>query len=187
MISLGKALKFLKSGYNRLIKNYERTLFKEIGQAVHIGNHCVFTFGTISLGDHVHVGNFCVFQSAHGEIRIGNHVLFGPGVHIHGGNHAYDKVGVFIDENDAKVLGQDGVVRIEDDVWVGANAMILQGVTLGRGCIVGAGSIVTRDVPAYAIVAGNPAHILKYRFQPDEIARHESILYPITQPDDHDD
>ena len=54
-------------------------------------------------------------------------------------------------------------VHIEDDVWVGANSVILPGVTIHKGAVVAAGSIVTKDIPEYAIVAGNPAKILKYR------------------------
>lgn len=169
-------LKYLKAGYNRLIKGYERTLFERIGRDVHVGNHCVFTNSTISIGDHVHIGNFCVFQSAHGRIEIGNHIMFGPGVHIHGGNHIFDKIGVYMDENHDKVPGQDGTVRIEDDVWIGANAIILKGVSVGKGSVVGAGSIVTRDVPPYAVVIGNPARVVRMRFQPDEIIEHEQRL-----------
>ena len=57
-----------------------------------------------------------------------------------------------------------------NDVWVGANSVILKGRSIGDGAIVGAGSVVTRDVPPYAIAVGNPAKIVKYRFPPDDIA-----------------
>ena len=54
-------------------------------------------------------------------------------------------------------------IHIEEDAWIGAHAVILPGVTVGRGAVVGAGSVVTHDVPPYAIVAGVPARILRYR------------------------
>lgn len=62
-----------------------------------------------------------------------------------------------------------GDIIVGDDVWIGQNAIILSGINIGQGAIVAAGSIVTKDIPPYAIVAGNPAKIIKYRFEPDMI------------------
>ena len=59
---------------------------------------------------------------------------------------------------------------IGNDVWVGCNSVVIEGVTVGHGAVIGAGAVVTKDVPPYAIVAGNPAKVLRYRFQPDLIA-----------------
>ena len=61
-------------------------------------------------------------------------------------------------------------MRIGHDVWVGQNAAILSGVTIGNGAVVAGFSVVTKDVPPYAIVGGNPARIIRYRFTPDQIA-----------------
>ena len=61
------------------------------------------------------------------------------------------------------------VTSIGNDVWVGANSVILKGVTIHDGAIIGAGSVVTKDVPAYAVVAGNPAKVIKYRFKEEDI------------------
>lgn len=68
-------------------------------------------------------------------------------------------------------------VIICEDVWVGANATILAGVTLGRGCIVSAGALVTKSVPPYALVAGVPARIIKTKFSIEQILEHEKIIY----------
>ena len=68
-----------------------------------------------------------------------------------------------------------GDLIIKNDVWIGANCTILDGITIGNGAVVGAGSIVTKDVPPYAVVCGNPARIIKYRFTPDIISRIERL------------
>lgn len=62
-----------------------------------------------------------------------------------------------------------GDIILDDDVWIGCNAIILSGVHIGQGAVVAAGAVVTKDVPAYAVVAGNPAHIIKYRFEQEII------------------
>ena len=67
-------------------------------------------------------------------------------------------------------------IVISDDVWIGQSAMILSPAIIGRGAIISAGSVVVRDVPAYAIVGGVPAKVISWRFTPDEIVEHESIL-----------
>lgn len=67
-------------------------------------------------------------------------------------------------------------VSIGNDVWVGCNAIILKGVRINQDAIVGAGAVVTKDVPAYAIVVGNPAKVVKYRFTKGQIIEHEKQL-----------
>jgi acetyltransferase-like isoleucine patch superfamily enzyme len=67
-------------------------------------------------------------------------------------------------------------ITVEDDVWIGHGAIILSPARIGRGSIVAAGAVVTQDVPPYAIVGGNPARFLKWRFSEEEITEHEQIL-----------
>ena len=71
----------------------------------------------------------------------------------------------------------DKDVIIDEDVWIGCNVTILKGVHIGRGSIVAAGSIVTRSVPVYSIVGGNPARVIKARWTIDDILEHEKLLY----------
>ena len=70
-----------------------------------------------------------------------------------------------------------GFKVIEDDVWIGSNSVILSGVKIGRGAVIGAGSIVTKNVPKYAIVAGNPAKVIKMRFNDEEISKLEKLKW----------
>lgn len=72
----------------------------------------------------------------------------------------------------------DQSVIIEDDVWVGTDSVILKGVTVGRGSIIAAGSVVTKNILPYSIVAGTPAKFSKWRWNYDDILKHESIIYP---------
>lgn len=76
-----------------------------------------------------------------------------------------------------------GSIVIKDDVWVGANSLILSGVTIGQGAVVAAGSVVTKDVPPYAIVGGNPAKIIRYRFEEKIIKKLLKIDYSKINPD----
>ena len=72
----------------------------------------------------------------------------------------------------------DKNVVVEEDVRIGANVTLLPGVTVGRGSIVGACSVVSKNVPPYSIVAGNPAHVIRFKFTKNEILEHEMALYP---------
>lgn len=104
--------------------------------------------------------------------------MFGPNCTIRGGDHRTDVLGKHIYEvSDLEKLPEnDKDVHIEDGVWCGCNVIILKGVTIGRGAVVAAGSVVTKDVPPYAVVGGIPAKIIKYRFTEDEIIKHEQLL-----------
>lgn len=82
-----------------------------------------------------------------------------------------------IDITDAeKCLEDDLPVVFEGDNWVGAHSVILKGVVIGKGAVIAAGAVVTKDIPAYAVAGGVPAQVLKYRFTPEQIEKHEEIL-----------
>jgi len=115
-------------------------------------------------GNKVIIGNFC--SISHNCIYLLDH------------NHATDTVSTFpfwgpsagILKSDTHVTAKNkGNITIENDVWIGLNCTIMGGVTIGNGSVVGAGSVVTKDVPPYAIVGGNPVRHIKYRFDDDII------------------
>lgn len=100
-----------------------------------------------------------VFITARERIIIGNYVMIGPNVVINSGNHNFTSV-----DRPMRLQGHSSKqIIIEDDVWIGANAVILPGVTLGKGCIIGAGAVVTHNVSPYSIVGGVPAKLIKNR------------------------
>ena len=90
--------------------------------------------------------------ASQGEIHIGNNVLIGPNVVLHAADH-----GIAPGISPREQLHQRGTIHIEDDVWIAANCVVTRNVRLGQGCIVGAGSVVTKDVLPMQIVAGDPA------------------------------
>lgn len=110
------------------------------------------------VGDHCGFSGVSLFAGA--GITIGNHVLLGVGARIYDTDfHALDPV-LRRHGREGEGVAQKPVV-IEDDVWVGAMAVILKGVTLGQGCVIGAGAVVTKDVPAGMLVGGNPARVIR--------------------------
>ena len=140
-----------------------------------------YSFENIYVGHDVSLGIRPSIKAKHCKIIICNKVMFGPEVNILGGNHNTSIIGRFMVDvgEDEKRPEDDLGVVIEDDVWVGTHAIILPGVTVGRGSIIGAGSVVTKSVPPYAIVGGNPAQLIRFRWNVEEILYHEVQLYPI--------
>ncbi|MEG1564010.1 MAG: acyltransferase [Bacteroides sp.] len=121
--------------------------------------------GDLIIGDYTRIG---LRNTLIGPAQIGNHVNLGQNVTVTGMNHNYQGVEKRIDEQGVSTMP----IVIEDDVWVGANAVILPGVTLGYHCVVAAGSVVSHSVPSYSICAGSPARILKqYNFESKEWER----------------
>lgn len=110
----------------------------------------------VKIGNHVFI-NHSLTVMARGSIEIGDDVMIGPGVSLLTANH---------DLYDHQVL-LCGKVTIKKNAWIGANAMILPGVTIGENAVVAGGSVVTKDVEPNTVVAGNPAHVLKRLDMPD--------------------
>lgn len=135
-----------------------------------------FSYKTIELGSFVFIAGRAWFSCAFGKIVIGSYVMFGPGVTILGGNHRFNTVGRRMYGDTKKATGEDPGVIIQDDVWVGANSTILAGVVIGEGSIIGAGSVVTKSIPPYSIVAGVPAKVIKSRFTAEEMKAHKEIM-----------
>lgn len=156
-----------------------RSLFASHGSHFRFDPEGIYTYGSIHVGDHVNLGLGTRLLGGEANIWIGDHVIFGPDVLVVAGNHRIDVVGTPVDQVSAKRPEDDLGVRIGEDVWVGARAIILHGVDIGRGAVVGAGSVVTKSVPPYTIVVGNPARAVAHRFTAEQAAQHESVLYDV--------
>lgn len=118
----------------------------------------------IGYGGKITLGNKCsvhpwVMISGPGNVAIGNHVRIAPRVTIVAGNHVFNRADLPIHEQGMEA----GNISIQDDCWLGANAVILSGVTVREGSVIGAGSVVTKDTEAYGIYAGVPAKLIGSR------------------------
>lgn len=152
--------------------------FAKCGGNVQIGgNFSVYGITNVDVGDDVAFGADNVLICTRAKIHIGNHVMTGPGVTMITGGHRYDIAGRTMKSigNDEKLSENDQDIVLKGDNWIGANATILKGVTIGFGAIVAAGAVVTQDVPSCSIVGGVPAKVIKYRFDEEQCQEHLKI------------
>lgn len=158
--------------YDRILMYCFKELFNKCGRDVKFfPTNSTFSYKNINLKNSVFIGPNARFSSIT-TINIGNKVMFGPNVTLMGGDHNFSKIGAFMYDVNEKLPENDLPITIEDDVWVGNNVIILKGVTVGIGSIVAAGSVVNQDVPAYVIVGGVPARVLKNRFSDSDLKDH---------------
>lgn len=148
---------------------------------LHLANLIAKRPGQIAVGAHTYGRPKIRFPESGMRLRIGRFGSIADGVEILlGGNHRLDWVTTYpfpalpgLWPQAAGIGGSDtsrGDVLIGHDVWLGSQCMVMSGVTIGHGAVVAARAVVTRDVPPYAIVAGNPARLVRMRFSEDEIA-----------------
>lgn len=135
-----------------------KQFFHSMGSNVNVEHGAYFGTGRhIEIGDNSGIGVDCHIPAA---IHIGNDVMMGPSVLILGRNHRFDDVNLPMR---LQGYNEASAVVIEDDVWLGARVIVLPGIRIGRGSVVGAGAVVSKDVPPFAVCVGNPAHIIRYR------------------------
>lgn len=137
--------------------------FKNIslGRGVAINRHAALTAdrGEICLGDQVYLGDFSIISGDDGAVHIGSKVLIGPHCLIQAANHRFERTDIPIMEQGHT----PGRVVIEDDVWIGGNAVVCPGAHIGRGCVIGAGAVVVGTLPPNAVAVGVPARVIRFR------------------------
>lgn len=129
-----------------------------VGQRFFCGKYCHYSAkNVINIGDDFYMGNCCHLAA---NADIGDNVLFASSVALVGGDHKFDYINCNIMDAGRDILK---TIRVDNNVWVGHNSIILHGVYIGEGAIIAAGSVVTKDVAPFAIVGGNPAKLIRYR------------------------
>ena len=135
----------------------------ELGSSSYFGFDCKIYASEFSK---VKIGSDCEFNSnvminarGNGSITIGNNVLIGPNVVLRSSNHSFEN----LEKSISKQGMNHGEIIIKDDVWIGSNCVILQNCTIGKGSIIAAGAVVTKDIESYSVVGGVPARLIKKR------------------------
>lgn len=159
-ISIGKSC--IIDDYSRITVSGSANACISIGDNVFLGPYTVLASrnANIEIKDHANIGSHCRIGSKEGKISIGRYVLVASFCYIGAGRHITDDV-----KRPMALQGyvSKGGVLIEDDVWVGTNVTILDGVKIGKGSIIGTGSVVLKDIPPYSIAYGIPATVRDHR------------------------
>jgi galactoside O-acetyltransferase len=178
----------LQTGESKFLPGFNISANKVSGNQNHkvtVGNHCLLGVtihletpdAKVSIGDRVYMGNSSIISKT--SVTLGNDILVAWGVTFYDhDSHSLDykerdrdiknAYNDFINEKGNYLKNKDwstvnsAPIKVEDHAWIGAEALILKGVTIGEGAVVGARSVVTKDVPPYTVVAGNPAKVVKH-------------------------
>lgn len=161
----------LRKTLRRVRMNWRRLRYRAWGvhPTSYLAKNCNLD-RSLQMGAYGYIGPHSVVPSG---VTMGNYVMIGPELLVTGADHRFDEPGVAVifsgrpDPRD---------VVIEDDVWIGARATLIKGVRVGRGAVIAAGAVVTRDVPPYTIVGGVPARPIRLRFDEAEQKRHNAYL-----------
>ena len=163
----------LAMGYRFLKRLKIRYIYrlKYVHPTFNIGGSCTISPDLVA-GEYSYVGNGGLIYPG---VTIGRYTMIAPNVQIIGSDHNFQQAGIPATFSGRPALRRTTIGR---DVWVGASSIIIAGVVLGDGCIVAAGSIVTKDVEAFSIVGGSPAKFIRRRFENAEQEQlHEKMLY----------
>jgi len=150
---------YIRNKFGYVGKNFscQRGLSIQNGEKIFIGNNVTINrfcnikaVSKISIGNNTLISNFCILD---GDIKIGNNVIFGPFCHLISDTHNYEK-------DISKGKGSTPII-IGNNVWVASNVKILRGVNIGDNCVIGAGSVVNKNIPNNSMASGIPAKIIR--------------------------
>jgi acetyltransferase-like isoleucine patch superfamily enzyme len=138
----------------------------EISDDVHISRSVHLASGAgheLKVGAHTTIQDDC---RIYGDVTIGQRCILAPNIFISSGTHVFDAFPHLPIQEQERIASDDAKpVKLYDDCWLGINTVISRGVTIGRGCVIGANAVVTRDLPPYSVAAGNPARAIRQRLE----------------------
>lgn len=165
-----KLFKCIDVSFKRIVNYTRGEKYFSIGKGTCFGKYAVLTawdsyegetfIPEVKIGENCNFGDY-LHLTCINKITIGNDVLTGRWVTISDNGHGYTDYASLQIPPIKRRLSCKGSIEIGNNVWIGDKATVLSGVHIGRGCIIGANAVVTKDVPAYSVVAGNPARIVK--------------------------
>lgn len=174
----------IKQALRNILDSYRRIGYKNVHYTCHIGGNVkVYSKDNLLMAEQSNINAGAVIMNTRAKFVMGRYSGAAMNLFVATGNHmsvpgmskreVTDAVKDRLDVNHE----YDKDVIVDEDVWIGANVILLAGTHIGRGAIIGAGSVVRGNVPPYAVVSGNPAMVTSYRFKLDEIEYHEQKLY----------
>lgn len=178
---IAKAFAVIKGYFKKKSPEYKRDQFGSIGPHCIIGSNSKLVPSNIFMEDYSVIQGNNNFISYKGKLIIKKYSVISAGCIIIPSNHV-PTVGIpFYGSTLTHIGDDDNEIVVEEDAWVGAGCILLPHCKIGRGCIIGAGSIVTKDIPPYAVAVGSPAKIVGVKFSKDDIIKHEEKLYEQTE------
>ena len=170
----------LKKGLGIWLHYYVRpnpSLFGHFGKNASLARPCdLKNPKNIYLYDFARIGcRSTIMTMGNSKFIMKRGCLTAEGLVVVTSNHR-QHIGQFLQGNNEDNEYKD--IIVEEDVWIGINVTLLAGAHIGRGAIIGACSIVTKEIPPYAVAVGNPAKVIKFKWSIDDILKHESMLYP---------
>lgn len=170
--------------YNNYLLRFDHSKFGNIGKNVRLDAPIYWrNTDNIFLEDNTHISRnseFIIGNGKDGKFIMKANSGAAPGlVVITNGHSVKPPLEMSRYESAVKEIGDiNKSIIVEEEVWIGANVILLPGVTVGRGAIIGAGSIVTKSIPPYAIATGNPCKFRRFKYNLEEILEHEKFVFP---------
>ena len=178
---LGKIIQDLKLIWSNIASqtffNYWEGKIGQSGKHIQIQPNSVIVPDNLYMEDNTRLQNLNNMISNHGKVVIKKYGVVSSGCILVPGAHT-PTVGVPQFLSILHINDVEQTITVGEDAWVGAGCILLSHCKIGRGAVVGAGSVVSKDIPPYAVVVGSPAKIIGVKFSIEQILKHESILYP---------